>query len=181
LKSNIITLRKFRKTDVSRLAELANNEKISQNLRDGFPHPYSLSDAKSFIEKCLDQKITTTFAIEYKGEYVGNIGIMTGQDVYRKSAEIGYFIGEKYWNKGIATKAVKLITEYGFTELELMRIYTGIYEYNTASMRVLEKCGFIKEGIFKKAIVKNNQILDEHRYSKINPKYFNINTPFDFN
>ena len=171
LKFKNVALRKFRKNDAGRLAELANNEKISQNLRDGFPNPYIFDDAESFIKKCLEQKIITTFAIEYNGEYVGNMGLIIGQDVYRKSAEIGYFIGEKYWNKGIATKAVNLITEFGFNNLELVRIHTGIFEYNTPSMRVLEKCGFIKEGVFQKAILKNNQILDEHRYAKINSKF----------
>ena len=170
MKFNEVELRKLRKSDAGRLAELANNKKISQNLRDGFPHPYTLNDARSFIKKCLDQKIITTFAIDYKGEYVGNIGLMRGQDVYRKSAEIGYFIGEKYWNKGIATKAVNLITEFGFKELELIRIHTGIFEFNMASVRVLEKCGFKKEGVFQKAIYKNSKICDEHRYSKINPR-----------
>lgn len=170
MKFKEVELRKLRKSDAVRLVELANNKKISQNLRDGFPHPYSLNDARSFLKKCLDQKITTTFAIEYKGEYVGNIGLMIGQDVYRKSAEIGYFIGEKYWNKGITTKAVNLITEFGFQELELIRIHSGVFEFNTASMRVLEKCGFTKEGIFQKAIYKNKKVLNEYRYSKINPK-----------
>lgn len=171
MKFNEVELRKFRNSDAGRLVKLANNKKISQNLRDGFPHPYTLSDAESFIKKCLEQKTITTFAIEYKGEYVGNIGLMIGQDVYRKSAEIGYFIGEEYWNKGITTKAVNLITEFGFKELELIRIHTGIFEFNTSSMRVLEKCGFTKEGIFQKAIYKNSKIWDEHRYSKINSKF----------
>ena len=180
LKSDYVELRGFKKTDATRLAELANNKKVSQNLRDGFPHPYGLKDAEAFINKCLEQKTTTIFAIVFKGEYVGNIGLMPAEDVYRKSAEIGYFIGEPYWNKGITTKAVNLITAYGFSELELLRIHTGIIEYNTASMRVLEKCGFKKEGVFQKAIIKNGQVCDEHRYVKINPKFSGLKTPLDY-
>ena len=150
------------------MAELSNNEKIARNLRDGFPNPYTLRDAENFIAKFIDLEPVTFFAIEYNGEYAGNISLVPGQDVYRKSAEIGYFLGEPYWNKGIATIAVKLITDYGFNVLGIVRIHTGIFEYNTASMRVLEKCGFEKEGIFKKSIFKHNRLWDEVRYAKIN-------------
>jgi RimJ/RimL family protein N-acetyltransferase len=170
LKDQDVALRKFKQNDAIRMQELANNEKISINLRDAFPHPYTLSDAKDFIENCLSQDPITTFAIEYEGEYVGNIGLGQGSDVYRKSAEIGYFIGEPYWNKGITTKAVNLITKYGFEKLGIVRIHTGIYEYNPASMRVLEKCGFEKDGVFRAAIFKNGKMWDEHRFSIINPE-----------
>jgi [ribosomal protein S5]-alanine N-acetyltransferase len=171
LKQNDIVLRGFRKTDSVRLAELANNEKISQNLRDGFPHPYSLKDAEYFIENCLNQHPSTFFAIEFNGEYVGNISLLIGKDVYRRSAEIGYCIGEPYWNKGIATNAVNMICEHRFKNLGIVRIHTGIFKYNTASMRVLEKCGFEKEGVFKKSIFKKGKLWNEVRYSKINPDY----------
>ena len=169
-KDKDVALRKFKQSDAIRMQELANNEKISLNLRDAFPHPYSLSDAREFIANAMKQDPATIFAIEYKGEYVGNIGLGPGGDVYRKSAEIGYFIGEPYWNKGITTRAVNLITKYGFEELGIIRIHTGIFEYNTASMRVLEKCGFEKDGVFKAAIFKNGKMWDEHRYSKIHPQ-----------
>ncbi len=171
LRHKEVLLRKFKKSDAPRLQVLANNLKVSQNLRDAFPHPYSLSDANSFIANCMKQEPLTTFAIEYKGEYVGNIGLGIGGDVYRKSTEIGYFIGEAYWNKGIATKAINLITGYGFEELGIVRIHTGIFEYNKASMRVLEKCGFDKDGVFNASIYKNGKMWEEHRYSKIHPDY----------
>ena len=171
LVNDSITLRGLLPTDAPGMAKLANNEKISRNLRDGFPHPYTLADAETFLAKFSNQDPVTFFAIEYNGEYAGNISLMPCQDVYRKSAEIGYFLGEPFWNKGIATVAVKLISDYGFRELGIVRIQTGIYEYNPASMRVLEKCGFIREGVFKKSVFKMNQLWDEVRYSKINPAY----------
>jgi len=87
--------------------------------------------------------------------------------VYSKSAEIGYWVGEPFRNKGIVTAAVKLMTEYGFNTLNLIRVHTGIFEYNTASMRVLEKNGFDKEGVFKRSVFKNGKIWDEHRYAKL--------------
>lgn len=171
LQSGNIRLRPLLLTDAARLVKLANNEKIARNLRDGFPNPYTLDDANYFLENFTNQDPVTFFGIEYEGEYVGNISLVPGQDIYRKSAEIGYFIGEPYWNRGIMPTAVNLITDYGFRQLGFIRIHTGVFEYNMASMRVLEKCGFVKEGIFRKSIFKQNKIWDEVRYSKINPEH----------
>jgi len=161
-----IKLRPFRLTDSARLVQLANNENIARNLRDGFPNPFTVEHAEAFIRKFKDLDPPTLFAIEYKGEYVGNISLSKGSDVYRKSAEIGYFIGEEYWNKGIASAALNLICEYGFKNLDIVRIHTGVFEHNQASRRVLEKCGFVKEGVFKKAVYKRDQFWDEVRYAK---------------
>jgi len=163
-----VKLRRLKKSDSTRLTELANNENISRNLRDGFPHPYTQQHAEEFIQRLTDQDPVTIFAIEYKGEYVGNIGLVKCKDVYRKSAEVGYFIGEAYWNKGIVTTALNLIVDYGFRNLDIVRIHTGVYEHNLASQRVLEKCGFIKEGVFKKAVFKQERFWNEVRYARIN-------------
>jgi RimJ/RimL family protein N-acetyltransferase len=162
-----VTLREFTPDDKYRLAELANNPKISINLRDGFPNPYTLADAENFLEKFAKLETSHIFAIEYNGIYAGNIGLHKGTDVYRKSAEIGYFLGEPYWNLGIMTKAVNLICDYGFANLDIVRIHAGIFEFNPASMRVLEKCGFKREAVFEKAIVKNGIIYNEIRYAKL--------------
>ena len=170
LQSGDIKLRSFKKSDIPRLVELANNEAIARNLRDGFPHPYTREHAEAFINRCRDLNPQTILAIEYKGDYVGNIGLHKGLDVYRKSAEVGYFIGEEYWNKGIASVALSLACEYGFKTLDIVRIHAGVYEHNLASQRVLEKCGFSREGVFKKAVYKREQFWNEVRYAKI--KYF---------
>ena len=164
---NPVKLRPLQMPDALGLAELANNPKISINLRDGFPHPYLQENAEKFIGMCLKQDPVQVFAIEYKGEYAGNIGLHPGEDVYRKSAEIGYFIGESYWNRGIATEAVKQMVVYGFSNFDIIRIHTGVFEFNTASQRVLEKCGFTKEAVFEKAVFKNNRLWDEVRYALI--------------
>jgi RimJ/RimL family protein N-acetyltransferase/2-polyprenyl-3-methyl-5-hydroxy-6-metoxy-1,4-benzoquinol methylase len=166
LTDGIVTIRKFRRSDKDRMAELANNEKISVNLRDAFPYPYAIADAETFIARCIRQNPVEIFAIEYHGQYVGNIGLHKQSDVYSKSAELGYFIGEPYWNRGITTRAVNLICEYGFKELDIVRIYSGVFEYNPASQRVLEKCGFEKEAICKNAVCKRGKIFDEIRYAK---------------
>ena len=162
-----VILRELMDSDLEKLAFYANNEKVSDNLRDVFPKPYTIECARSFKEMIDAQTPKTSFAIEYQNNYVGNISLSVGTDVYRKSAEIGYFIGEPFWNKGIATKAVRLITQWGFSNLDIVRIFTGVFEYNLSSQRVLEKCGFIKEAIFKKSICKNNKIFDEIRFAKI--------------
>jgi RimJ/RimL family protein N-acetyltransferase len=162
-----ITLREFTSDDKYRLAELANNPKVSVNLRDGFPNPYTLADAENFLEKYAGLDSSFILAIEYNGEYVGNIGLHKGTDVYRKSAEIGYFLGEPYWGKGIMTRAVQLICDYGFANLGIVRIHAGIFSFNPASMRVLEKCGFKREAVFEKAVFKLGKFYDEVRYVKL--------------
>lgn len=162
-----VMLREFREEDASLLAKYADNERVSVNLRDGFPKPYTLEQAKAFIGKAKTLQPQTIFAIEYMGQYVGNISLSVCSDIYRKSAEIGYFIAEPFWNKGIATKAVKLITDFGFKHLDIVRIHTGVFNFNIASQKVLEKCGFTKEGVFEKALYREGQFYNEIRYAKI--------------
>ena len=162
-----IGLRSLKIDDKMSLASLANNKNIFDNVRDYLPFPYKESDAEEFIQLVQKENPQTTFAIEYEGQFCGMCGLMLQADVYRKTAEIGYWIGEPFWNKGIATMAVKLLTQYGFNHLDLVRIHTGVFEYNRASMKVLEKNGYEKDGIFKKSIIKNGSIWNEHRYSKV--------------
>lgn len=166
LQQDNIILRTFRDNDANALTELANNKKIWDNLRDFFPHPYRPEHATSFIQMTRQEKPAMTFAIEVAGDFCGVIGLVGQPDVYKKSAEIGYWIAEPFWNKGIATIAIKLITDYGLNQLDFIRIYTGVFEYNTVSMKVLEKNGYKKEGVFEKAIFKHGQIWSEHRFSK---------------
>ncbi len=168
MKPKEVILRELHLSDISQLAKLANNKNIWVNLRDSFPYPYGEIDAKIFINSVIEEKPKQNFGIEYDGDLCGVIGLIIQKDVYRKSAEIGYWIGESYWGKGIATKAIKLITKYGFEDLKLVRIHAGVFEFNIGSMKVLEKNGYKKEGVFKKAIFKNDKVLDEHKYFKLN-------------
>ena len=175
LTDGTVTLRNFRRTDKYRMAELANNEKVAINLRDAFPHPYALADAQLFINTFIGQNPVQVFAIEYQGKYVGNIGLHRQDDVYSKSAELGYFIGEPYWGKGITTRAVNLICEYGFRELDVVRIYSGVFEFNLPSQRVLEKCGFDREAVLKSAVCKKGRIYDEIRFARvISPSHIDV-------
>jgi RimJ/RimL family protein N-acetyltransferase len=163
-------LREFRSEDAKRLAELCNNKKIWDNLRDYIPHPYTGKDAEEFISSCRNENPQLTFAIEIDGEFAGSIGLVKQKDVYRLSAEIGYWLGEPYWGKGIMTEAVRQVTGYGFGRLELVRIYTCVFDFNRASQRVLEKAGYSLECISEKALVKNGRICGEYRYSILNSK-----------
>lgn len=160
-----VQLRKFELSDAPILQRLCNNKKIAEKVRDLFPHPYTLQDAEFFIGLCSKEEPQVTFAIEYDGELAGAVGLVPQSDIYRKTAEIGYWIGEPYWGKGIATEAVRMLVDYGFNKLNLIRIYTGVFENNPASCRVLEKAGFTREAVFKKAVIKNGMIMDEVRYS----------------
>ena len=168
MSNDVIKIRPLDLSDKTTLASLANNKNIWDNLRDYIPYPYTESDAIFFINSTKQEEPQQSFGIVFNNNICGVISLVIQKDVYHKSAEIGYWIGEPYWGKGIATQAVKLITEYGFNELTLNRIYAGIFEYNLASIEVLKKNGFEREGIFKKAIIKNNKVYDEHRFYKLN-------------
>lgn len=163
-----IILRPLQLADKSVLASLANNKNVSDKLRDYFPHPYSEQDAESFINLTKNESPQQSFGIVYNGQLCGVIGLIIQRDVYRLSGEVGYWIGEPFWGKGIATAAVQQITDYGFDKLNLTRVFAGVFEFNTASMRVLEKNGFENEAVFKQAVFKNGKIWNEHRYCKIN-------------
>lgn len=163
----MIALRKLEKTDRTTIVELINNRKIVDNLRDRIPFPYTLSDADFFIDLSEKQPVQMTFGITYNNELCGVISLVEQEDIHRLNAEIGYWIGEKYWGKGIVSEAIKQITAYGFNTLKLERIYAGVFDYNRGSMRALEKNGYALEGIHRRAVVKNDMIYDEYLYAKL--------------
>jgi ribosomal-protein-alanine N-acetyltransferase len=165
LTNGIITLKAFELADAENICLLANNKKISGNLRDAFPYPYSIEDAYKHIKNSAKDPLQN-FCISYQGKAIGSIGVFPQQDVYRFSAELGYWIGEPYWGKGLTVMAVNLIVPYGFEILKMKRIYADIFSGNPNSMRVLEKCGFTHEGTFKDSVYKNGEFLDSQRYAK---------------
>lgn len=162
-----IRLRQLSMTDKTSLAALANNKNVWDNLRGYMPYPYHEKDAVTFIRFTANENPPLNLGIEYRDELCGVIGLTPQHDVYKLSAEMGYWIGEPFWKRGIATTAVGLMTDYGFHRLNFIRIYAGVFEYNAASMRVLEKNGFRLEGISRCSILKNGRIWDEHRYANI--------------
>ncbi len=161
-------LREWRWSDKASLVENADNIKIWNNVRDRFPHPYTEKDAEQFIRMTMKKrKPLTEYAIEIGGEAVGGIGIVLQTDVERIATEIGYWLGENYWNRGIMTKVVKQMVAYTFENFPVTKIYAPVFEFNTASMRVLEKAGFIREAILKKSAVKNRKTIDLYYYGLI--------------
>jgi RimJ/RimL family protein N-acetyltransferase len=160
-------LREWQPSDAASLAENANNIHVWNNVRDYFPHPYTEEDGKQFIQQVSNKpKPLTDMTIVIDEKTVGGIGVVLQTDVERICAEIGYWLGENYWNKGIMTAVVKEMTEYVFLNFpELKKIYAPVFDFNTASQRVLQKAGFECEAILKQAAIKNGKIVDLHYYS----------------
>jgi len=169
LKGSNFILREWREEDFESMAENANNINVWNNLRDFFPHPYTIDDAAAFFEVIKTRPYQQEFAIVVNGKAVGNIGFFPqGNDIERFSAEIGYFIGEPYWGKGIMSAAVKLlIEEYIFVHTPIVRVFTAVYEHNIGSQKVLRKAGFDLIGTFHKAAYKNGMFINEIAFEKI--------------
>jgi ribosomal-protein-alanine N-acetyltransferase len=164
---NNISLRAWKREDAQALASIANNRNIWNNLRDQLPTPYTVNDAQDWIAHCKEQNPVINFAIVYCGEVAGSIGCVPKTDVYRKSMEIGYFIGEHFWGKGIATEAVRILLEYIAKHFDVVRIYAEVFSHNKASMKVLQKNGFYLESIRRKAAYKNKKIIDDYVWVKL--------------
>lgn len=158
------TLRTWVDSDAKALARHLNNKKIWDNCRDGLPFPYTEKDANVFIAYATGQTEQNEFCIEINSEAAGNIGFVRGTDVERFNAEVGYWLSENYWKKGIMSAALKEAIKLYFQQTEIIRLYASVYEFNTASMCVLEKVGFQKTGIHHKACFKNEQFIDAHYY-----------------
>lgn len=158
-------LRPWHPHDAEALVRHANNPRVASNLRDAFPYPYTLTDAKKWLTMVGDNKEDMILAIEVMGEAAGGIGLHGLKDVYRYNCEIGYWLSEKHWGKGIMSEAVGAMLEHAFTRTRWLRLFACIYENNPASMRVLSKNGFRAEAIHRKAVMKEGMLMDEHMYS----------------
>lgn len=159
-------VRSWKKEDAESVARHANNRKIWENLRDGFPHPYGLKDAEAFIDMALKMEPETYLCIASpENEAIGSIGFVMNKDVERFSAEIGYWLSEDYWNRGILTEALKATTEWAMQTYGLNRLYAQPFDGNTGSVRVLEKAGYVLEGCQKKGAFKDGRFVDKYLYA----------------
>ena len=160
-------IRKWKLTDAKDIAVALSNKKIQDNLRDGLPYPYSEQDGIDFISSMLsaNEDETFAFAITLDDKVIGSIGVFRQQNIHRQTAEMGYYIAEEYWGKGIMTDAVKQICEYVFKNSDILRIYAEPFAYNAGSCRVLEKAGFQYEGTLRNNAVKNGKVIDMKMYS----------------
>ena len=163
----ICRIRKWALSDAKELAAALSNKKVQDNLRDGLPYPYTEQDGADYISAMLsaDENEIFAFAITVDEKLVGSIGIFRQGNIHRQTAELGYYIAEEYWGKGIMTEAVKQICGYVFDKSDIIRIYAEPFAYNAASCRVLEKAGFQYEGTLRSNAVKNGEVIDMKMYS----------------
>lgn len=162
-------IRQWRIDDAQCLCEALNNKKIQDNLRDGIPFPYTIRSAEEFITAMInsDKDKTYSFAITIEDNAVGSIGVFRKDNIHCRTAEMGYYIAEPYWGQGFGTSAVKKMCQYIFKHTDIIRIFAEPFADNIASCRILEKSGFVCEGILRKNAVKNGKILDMKLYSLV--------------
>ncbi|MFB3816204.1 MAG: GNAT family N-acetyltransferase [Candidatus Methylomirabilales bacterium] len=158
-------LRPWRDGDQEALVRHANNRNVWINLRDRFPHPYTRSDAEAWLRLMAQLPPGTQFAVEVEGEAGGGIGLDLQPDVHRRSAEIGYWLGEQFWGRGIMTEAVVAVTAHAFASFDLCRVHACVFAWNPASSRVLEKAGYQLEGRLRKSVTKAGQTIDQLIYA----------------
>jgi ribosomal-protein-alanine N-acetyltransferase len=162
-------VRSWRPDDADAIGRYANNYKIWINLRDAFPHPYTMQHARDFIRAIRNRTPETTFAIAIGDEAVGSIGFVLHPDVERVSAEIGYWLAEPFWGRGITTEALVAVTGYAAETHQLTRVYAVPFASNASSCRVLEKAGYVLEGRLRRSAIKNGQVTDQMQYAFIVP------------
>jgi ribosomal-protein-alanine N-acetyltransferase len=169
-------VRPWRKDDIPSLVLHANNLNVARQLRDRFPHPYTRGAAQAFLKATQSADPCNNFAIEVAGEAVGGIGYVPGTDVERYSAEVGYWLGEAYWGRGVVTEALTMLTDHAFAELKLLRLFALPFEQNVGSIRVLEHAGYVREGVLRASSVKYGEPRNQVLYAKVNPSWLSSDT-----
>ena len=158
-------LRPLVRDDAPSLARHANDRGVWENLRDRFPHPYAVADAAAYIEQVGKRPVQTSFGIIVEGQAVGSISLMVGDDIARRSAEVGYWIGREYWGRGIMAEALQAATRYAFDHLQLARVFALPFARTLRSVRVLEKAGYVREGVMRHSAIKDGILLDQFLYA----------------
>jgi [ribosomal protein S5]-alanine N-acetyltransferase len=158
-------LRPWNSSDLNSLVRYANNWNVAKNMTDKFPFPYTESDGKAFIEFATKDDPIHIFAIDIDGQAVGGIGIHPQEDIHRKNAELGYWLGEPFWGKGIISEAIKVAVDFAFATFAIDRVFARPFGTNTASQKVLEKNGFVLEARFERVLYKDKEYLDELIYA----------------
>ncbi len=160
-------VRAWERSDAASLVRYANNRRVWLNLRDTFPHPYTAADAEQWLARATALRPPTHFAIAVGNEAVGGIGFEPQSDVLRRSAEVGFWLGEPFWGRGIATAALAAVSAHAFATSDLCRLYAYVFEWNAGSMRVLEKAGYVREACLRRAVVKDGKVIDQYLYALV--------------
>jgi RimJ/RimL family protein N-acetyltransferase len=162
-------IRAWRMDDAQDLAIALSNKKVLDNLRDGLPFPYTVEDAKAYISAMLnaDKEKIYAFAITVNDKVIGSIGVFRQENIHAKTAEMGYYIAEPYWGQGIGTSAVRQVCDRVLSTTDIIRIFAEPFSHNAVSCRILEKSGFVLEGILRKNALKNGQVIDMKMYALI--------------
>jgi len=167
LSTQSLILRPWALADTPALVQNANNRKVWINLKNLFPYPYTEEAARDWLAIANQIPLQNEFAIAHGGQAIGGIGLHRKEDVLQKTAEIGYWLGEPYWGRGFATEAVDKLTSWGFENFDLQRIQAGIFEWNQASMRLLEKAGYHLEAKLEKSVWKDGHLIDQFLFVKL--------------
>ena len=166
LDCGVCIVRDYRLDDRSALARQANNRNVWANLRDMFPHPYTEEHAEAWLAYATQAEPMSNFAIEIDGAFAGGIGLRLQQDVDRVSAELGYWLGEAFWGRGAATAAIQAFVPWALDRFQLERIYATPFHWNAGSIRALEKASFNKEGVMRRAALKDGVVADLPLYAR---------------
>ncbi|HEU5297145.1 MAG TPA: GNAT family protein [Burkholderiaceae bacterium] len=161
------SLRTWRGDDKNALVHHANNRKVWRNLTEMFPHPYTAADADRWISFATRAGPSVHLAIEFESAAVGGIGVIAGQGISRYTGQFGYWLGESHWGKGIATAACRAMIAHVLVQHQFLRLEAPVFEWNAASMRVLEKVGFQREGVLRKSVFKDGQLIDSVMYALV--------------
>lgn len=159
-------LRQWVASDAKSLVHQANNRNIWRNLRDLFPHPYTDADALKWLEMATSPSAEGTYAIDVDGNAVGTVSLERGNEIEQLAAEIGYWLGESYWGRGIVSEAVGRVTDLALAEPDIVRVYAPVFAWNARSMGVLENNGFVRECIMRRAGFKDGTIIDRVIYAR---------------
>jgi RimJ/RimL family protein N-acetyltransferase len=160
-------LRPLQERDVASIVKHANDRAVWRNMRDAFPHPYRLEDARKFVARVAEPGDARVFGIEVGGEIVGAAGLYPQPDVYARSAELGYWLGTAFHGRGVMTRVVGAMCEFAFSHEWMERVFASVFAWNGASMRVLEKCGFQREGVLRNSVFKDGQLIDAVMFSRL--------------
>lgn len=167
LDCGLAVVRSWRDSDRDSLVRHANNRRVWRNLKDRFPHPYTPEDATDWLALSRAKPEVTGWAIEVEGQAAGGVGLVPLADVHAKGAHIGYWLGEPHWGRGIMTAVVGAVTRLALGERGFVRLEAPVFAWNPASMRVLEKCGYTREGIMRKSVFKDGELIDCVLYARV--------------